>query len=413
MTRSCNCTTPLTCCSAGYHSKLDARRPPFNGEYWYDAKPCNYVCIDTVWVSPDKCPKGNECLNAHTLNERCFHPASYKHALCLRETCPWGAACSLAHGRKDIRATVQWQLPITSLSEDPSSSSSSTSSPPDYFGTDSDCFDAQLYDDDVVDGDDLHNDGDDDLHNDDDDGVADGQDDGIDDRSYPKDVGGNEEKQPFVSDIRYSKTKGVASSKPTARKTPETSISPLSLPPPAPPEPLTFSLFSTTSTSSSETRYWRPHAHQRQQQQQQRQTSLLPALAPCGLASTFSGTSTTTAKPMLSTSVFGPASVSFSSATAIAAATDVMSVPLSAKPEPEQRFKMSIPVVVDGIETKQLPYAVKKCGECEERYAIHVCLHCAHILCTPCSDRLHPLSRLQAPHARVVCARDPIGHVLP
>jgi hypothetical protein len=146
----------------------------------------------------------------------------------------------------------------------------------------------------------------------------------------------------------------------------------VSLPPPAPSEPLAFSLFSTTSTSSSETRYWGPPT-----QSQPQQASLLATLTPFGAHATLD----------MRPPGFAPI---FASSFASSATAKCEALP------------------THWNETKQLPHAVKKCGECEERYATHVCLHCAHILCTPCSDRLHPASRLQAPHTRVICAIDPL-----
>ena len=190
MTAACKCGEPRTCCSAGYHSPYDARRPAvmYRGpasfvsasfvsasepRYAYESRPCDHVCFKGVWQSPTKCPDGDRCRRAHTVNERRFHPESYRHALCARwrdstedavgrrqqrskksdaspsssspPTCGWGIACSLAHGSHQLRKVTAWRplpppktvglkisAPASTSVAVASSSSSSSSSPPSF-----------------------------------------------------------------------------------------------------------------------------------------------------------------------------------------------------------------------------------------------------------------------------------------
>jgi len=295
MTKPCSCTEPLTCCSAGYHSRLDARRPPLHGEYHYDTKPCDYVCVDGVWLSPDLCPEGDACRSAHTAHERCYHPASYKHALCMRETCLLGAACSLAHGKHEVRKVVPWCLPASSAARVPAADSDSSAST----------------------------------------------------RGAEKSDRRRDRPQRSDGGVKHS---AVSASPVEDRLNGCDAAETVASPPPPPPPP-----------------------------------------APLGL---------------MAFSLFSDLPGSLSSAAGLWRSVGENSRAPSWESPPDSRRDLAVSAPA-AAETKQLPVAVKKCGECDERYAVHVCLHCGHILCSVCSDRLHPVSRLQAPHTRFVCASSP------
>ena len=81
---------------AFWHSKADRRRDPYGVEY-----SCS-ECPDYTEASP--CAEGDNCLKAHNMLERMFHPDLFKISMCQKpRTCERGDLCAFAHSEEDHR----------------------------------------------------------------------------------------------------------------------------------------------------------------------------------------------------------------------------------------------------------------------------------------------------------------------
>uniref|UniRef100_A0A6C0CLB1 C3H1-type domain-containing protein n=1 Tax=viral metagenome TaxID=1070528 RepID=A0A6C0CLB1_9ZZZZ len=75
-----------------YHNEEQRRRPPVTGiinelgtktySWKYIPKWCKHLQPDSVGKMPKKCPFGDNCYYAHTLNEILYHPLLYKTRKC-------------------------------------------------------------------------------------------------------------------------------------------------------------------------------------------------------------------------------------------------------------------------------------------------------------------------------------------
>lgn len=79
-----------------WHTKADRRRNPF--EVQYSCSEC------PQYADTDACDDGDNCLKAHNMLERMFHPDLFKISMCQKpHSCERGDMCAFAHSEEDQR----------------------------------------------------------------------------------------------------------------------------------------------------------------------------------------------------------------------------------------------------------------------------------------------------------------------